>query len=509
MPDVPKIVPHRLRTVGVQDALAATHPEADALTTFIEQALSPFEREGVLQHLALCADCRETVVLALPAMDETVLPAAVSLAEEETEVVLAQPSAAELQGREDRGQKREERKRRFAWPSFAWTPLRWATLAAGIAVAVFVVRPALERMNNEKSNTSVNSAKNHAPPPAGAPTAESQIASSAPRENAVAEGSAKSPEQSPVNAIVAGGGQQLVAGQLTTRSLTKPSVSPSNQEMHFAGNLARVPAGKASGESKGNDGDRSETVQVVAGGSLNETSPDSNTIAQNDGESGAQNDEVIVQSAPAVVKSKPPLDDTVVNGPPVVTQQITPPVNGRRNGRLQPTVPSPNGAPSSSVKAKEAGATAIMADSQAEIVPTDKSAGVAGVAFGRTTAASRAAISKQSAAWTITQGVLQRSVDGGQTWQAAARADHSLLCYASRGPEMWAGGEAGTLLHSIDNGATWSPVAVSFQGQPLDSAVTHIDVRGAAERGTAEVVLSTGDHQTWSSADGGKTWEKK
>jgi hypothetical protein len=218
----------------------------------------------------------------------------------------------------------------------------------------------------------------------------------------------------------------------------KPAVPPSDPEMHLAGNLARVPAGKSSGQSRSsgsrsNDGSRSDTVHVVAGGSLNEPSPDSNTIAQND----AQNGEVMVQSAPAVVKSKPPLDDT-----------------GRNTAAFPP-------------------------------------------------------VRKQSTTWTITQGVLQRSVDGGQTWQAAARAEHPLLCYANRGQEMWAGGEAGTLLRSSDNGATWNAVAVSYQGRSLDSAVTHIDVRGPAERGAAEVVVSTGDHQTWSTADGGKTWEKK
>jgi photosystem II stability/assembly factor-like uncharacterized protein len=124
-------------------------------------------------------------------------------------------------------------------------------------------------------------------------------------------------------------------------------------------------------------------------------------------------------------------------------------------------------------------------------------------------AASRAAIPMRSASWTITGGVLQRSIDNGQTWQTAARADHPLLCYASRGLEMWAGGEAGTLLHSFDNGAAWSPVAVFFQGQPLNSAITRIDVRDSAQRGAAEIILSTGDHQTLISVDDGKTWEKK
>ena len=85
-----------------------------------------------------------------------------------------------------------------------------------------------------------------------------------------------------------------------------------------------------------------------------------------------------------------------------------------------------------------------------------------------------------------------------------ARADRALLCYGQRGQEVWAGGQAGRLLHSIDNGTTWSAVAVSFNGQSLSSDVTNLDMRG-----TAGVVLSTDTHEIWSSSDGGKTWEKK
>jgi hypothetical protein len=471
MPDLPKIVPHRLRTATVANALAATHPEADALTAFIEQMLSPSEREGVLQHLALCADCREAVVLALPAMDEAIVLASVSEAEAEEDAVVAvsRSSTADGRGREAGGQENEnekEQRSRFRWPSFAWTPLRWATLAASVALAVLVVRPALER-RNEKPNASFNSARNSAPAPAERPAAESQIASNVSRENAMAGGAAKNPTQGPVNglannnakivassprredgvpssAIVAGGDEQVLPDSMTARHVTNQHASPSIPGMQLADNKTRT-------QTK--DDSKSETVEIVAGGSLKEPSPDSstpdsstpdsNTTAQNiatygatSGTTpGAQNDEVIVQSAPAVVKSKPPL-----------------PMN---------------------------------------------------------MAASRAAIPKQSATWTITQGVLQRSVDGGQTWQTAARADHPLLCFASRGLEMWAGGEAGTLLHSNDGGATWSVVAMPLQGQPLDSAVIHIDVHAPAQSGAAEIVLSTADHQTLISVDGGKTWTKK
>ena len=106
--------------------------------------------------------------------------------------------------------------------------------------------------------------------------------------------------------------------------------------------------------------------------------------------------------------------------------------------------------------------------------------------------------------WMIAAGVLQRSMDSGQSWQPALHADHPLLCYASHDQDVWVGGSVGTLFHSVDGGVTWLPVQPSIKSQPLTSDITRIDVRAPAE-----VVISAGDHEIWSSADNGKTWEKK
>jgi hypothetical protein len=114
--------------------------------------------------------------------------------------------------------------------------------------------------------------------------------------------------------------------------------------------------------------------------------------------------------------------------------------------------------------------------------------------------------------WVIIGGVLQRSVDSGQSWQNVLRTDHPLLCYASHEEDVWAGGQAGTLFHSADGGATWVQVQPSIKAQQLSSDVTHIDVRGDVrgdERGPAEIAISTSNNGIWSSADGGKTWQKK
>jgi hypothetical protein len=128
--------------------------------------------------------------------------------------------------------------------------------------------------------------------------------------------------------------------------------------------------------------------------------------------------------------------------------------------------------------------------------------------------------------WAIKAGVLQRSLDSGQSWQVALHADYPLLCYASHNEDVWTGGQAGTLFHSANSGVTWVQVQPSIKGRQLSSDITHIDVRNAEvrdddlrgnmrdelrgnARGPAEILLSTTNNDIWSSADSGKTWTKK
>jgi len=112
--------------------------------------------------------------------------------------------------------------------------------------------------------------------------------------------------------------------------------------------------------------------------------------------------------------------------------------------------------------------------------------------------------------WAITAGVLQRSLDSGQSWQSALRPDHPLLCYATHGADVWTGGQAGTVFHSADGGVTWVQMQPSIKGQQLSADVTHIDIDVDVDvRGPAEVIVFTSNNETWSSTDGGKTWDKK
>jgi hypothetical protein len=140
-------------------------------------------------------------------------------------------------------------------------------------------------------------------------------------------------------------------------------------------------------------------------------------------------------------------------------------------------------------------------------------------------AATLASTAKQSLAphvtWAIKAGVLQRSLDGGQSWQDALHADHPFLCYASHDEDVWTGGQAGTLFHSADNGVTWVQVQPSIKARQLSSDITHIELRNIELRNNelrgnlrddarpAEIIVSTRNNEIWSSADDGKTWDRK
>jgi photosystem II stability/assembly factor-like uncharacterized protein len=109
-----------------------------------------------------------------------------------------------------------------------------------------------------------------------------------------------------------------------------------------------------------------------------------------------------------------------------------------------------------------------------------------------------------SAQWSLAQGRLQRSVDAGTTWQIALQLERPLLSFGTRGGDVWAGGQGGTLFHSTDSGTTWTMVQPSTKSESLKSDIVAIDVHGPAE-----IVLSTSGNESWSTADAGKTWDKK
>jgi hypothetical protein len=395
MNEVPKIVYDRLRVAPPEQALSDVaasergHPDANLLTAFAEQALSATERDDVLQHLALCEDCREVLVLALPATDAT-----------ETAPIAAQTES----DRVTRISTRPER----TWLTMLVRPsMRWAALAAGVVVAasILLVHPG-------KLNQSISSTVNQQ-----APTATATPASSSP----VASLSSNQIVTNAIDDTRSSSGPLLSKQQLPKKPAAERAVAP----------IPRAESGMLLADNKSNPG-----LAANPSAAPLSTTGSTETVAVEiapsfEGSQMARND------APAIQKAKPALQETEATEAKTLTHNVT---------------------------------------------------------------------------WTITAGILQRSVDNGQNWQNAFHTDHLLLCYASHGKDVWTGGQAGIIFHSVDNGITWVQVRPSVKDQKLSSDITRIDIRGDDIRSDVnapiKIIVSTSNNQVWTSADEGNTWQR-
>ena len=455
MTEVPKIVYDRLRAALPEQA----HPDADLLTAFAEQALSAAEREGVLQHLALCEDCRDVVALSLPAAD------------------IAPPQTADENGVRttvSQAGSRAPRKLSLAWPT-----LRWAALAAGavVAAAVLLVHPG---KLNQATPPSVNQQVATAAPPASSPKiASSSVPSSSVPSSPIATSPtdqsaffAKTDEAQPKSELQLS--KKLKAGQVVMSSPQAESgrLLADNKKDSGQADKLSAPADRTRAFDYDARSSQAATETVAVSGATaavsREPSAENALVARNE---TPRND------APAIEKAKPALQE----------------MEGSEEQKAQAAaVPGP-----AKSLARNVMSTARLAS---PANPTQA----------------------HHVTWAITGGVLQRSVDSGQSWQDALHADHPLLCYASRDEDVWAGGQAGTLFHSANSGVTWAQVQPSVKARQLSSDITHIEVRNNEVRNEelrrdlrydarrpGEILLSTSNNEIWSSADGGKTWAKK
>ena len=446
MTEVPKIVYDRLRAARSRRALSEetapepAHPDADLLTAFAEQALSATERDDVLEHLALCKDCREAIALALPAEDI----GAPRIADKTEEVRATGPRAGA--------------------PAphnliLAWPHLRWAALATAVVVvaAVLLVRPG--KLNQAKLPSANPQIATNLPPATGAQSASPTIPSpmaAAPIGQPAGSASADVARRKSELRL----SKKLKAGQVATPSFQGESgmlraeneIADNKKDSREADKVSAAPSAGA----------RVLDYNAPSIPSTNETVEVNTASAVVETESSAVNVQIAQNNAPAIAKAKPAPQTETSQQQSVISANVAElPLNGR-NVASMAKLAAPSGA-------------------------------------ARTRAFT----------WTITAGVLQRSLDSGRSWQNALHADHPLLCYAAHDEDVWTGGQAGTLFHSVDGGITWVRVQPSVKGQQLSSDVTHISVSHIDGRGPTEVVVSTSNNDFWSSADGGTTWERK
>jgi hypothetical protein len=331
--------------------------------------------------------------------------------------------------------------------SFAWPSLRWAALAAGVVVAasLLLIRPG--KLNQSTPPSISQQVATTAQP---VPSTSTQIAS-------LPVASAPTPAPIVQSASPAGTDETRPKSELQLSKKLKP-VTPSLQvepgmflaDNKLAGNKKEsVQEGKSPREVPETDEVSSATPDTAA------TSFHGSLIARNEG----------------------------------------PPIENAKIEKAKPALPAMQVMDANAQQTSEEAVTPAPA-------PLHASAAASAPKVARPLAAGQALT--RHVAWAITAGVLQRSLDSGQTWESALRPDHPLQCYAAHGTDVWTGGQAGALFHSADGGVTWVLVQPAVKGQQLSADITHIDVSSPVK-----VIVSTNNNETWSSADGGNTWEKK
>lgn len=126
---------------------------------------------------------------------------------------------------------------------------------------------------------------------------------------------------------------------------------------------------------------------------------------------------------------------------------------------------------------------------------------------GRPTAAAKIK-GLEAQQWSITaEGKLQHAVSGrpeGAVWQPVTISEGVIFRVVNAtGADVWAGGNAGALFHSVDNGEHWKRVTPAEGSRQLSGDITALSATGKL-REIVRVYTST--HETWTSMDAGLTW---
>ncbi|HEV2382198.1 MAG TPA: YCF48-related protein [Terriglobia bacterium] len=101
-------------------------------------------------------------------------------------------------------------------------------------------------------------------------------------------------------------------------------------------------------------------------------------------------------------------------------------------------------------------------------------------------------------------GIVEKSLDGGRTWQiVTVAAGVQLRAVFALGQDIWAGGAAGSLFHSGDGGQHWSAIGVSNGSTTLSSDIVEIQFADAVH---GSVRASNGER--WITSDGGQHWQQ-
>lgn len=462
MDPLPKIVRDRMQAAAKPEA----HPDANLLAAFAENSLREAERSQVLEHLAGCADCRGVVAVSLPEFEMADVMPAVAM--------LAAPKAA----------------------SFRFQPrmlLRWGALAACVIVgAVMIIH---RQTGNNASSALVTSKQETA-------TAELKAAQ---EQQSVTEKKSSDSEGDLFAKLEPGAKSEArremqAAPSVRQRMLDKPITGRGEglgtgigpvAGVGSAGGIGAGAAGAVSTPTRGtNERDFYALSQVVA-----PPPPAPATVAQPAVES-SKSANLGLFKAPA--KSEVAADKAL--NIPVANETVT-----VEAGPAQVTTQSASVSESKLAKAKtknDAGFRDKIQEETANIVTAQSNAKY----LGDEKDVLRSGVRFPIARWTLSpKGELLRSLDLGESWHPVEVAPKVVFRALSvSGREVWAGGARGVLYHSADGGEHWLQIKPVADGHALSGDITGIEFTDV-QHGK----VTTENHETWITVDGGPNWQKK
>jgi hypothetical protein len=487
MEQLPKIVHQRLQAT----APAGVHPDPDLLTAFAEKSLTERERTQVLQHLGLCADCRQVVALAMPEMLE--------------------PSAIPA---------------RTQW--FSWPVLRWGALAACVVVVSAAVTLHYERRESAERVVAPSTPAPAAPAPVPPETLalQGQVSQQLDQKLA-AKITPPSPFQSDRDELTAG---KLAKQREDTaaRSAAIPSVSKSFEVAGVGDRLA-----ENNPQRLGQKGIDQGVIDQLKRQPKNEQTKDEQSKA------GQLNDNRLATARADAITT----DATRTDELKAANKPATVPLE-----QMAASAPAPAPAPAPAAESKSVDKEAqakppgenpgsvfgsvtetVTVEAEATQIQTSQaSVGRGKKAKKKLKNESREQVESAAAAeqnlpmvgrnvsnlttptkiapsWTVSsEGAVQRSFDSGKTWQTIPVVGNVVFrALAANDADVWAGGGAGALYHSSDAGEHWTQIKPVADGKPLTADILTVQFSDALHGS-----LTTADRETWTTSDAGQTWHK-
>jgi Photosynthesis system II assembly factor YCF48 len=471
MPELSQLVRQRLSA----RVAAGDHPDADTLTAYTEQLLSAGERKRVLEHVAVCGECRDVLTLSLPQTVET-LPV----------LALAAP------------------RRGWRWKSALGLAASLATLAVITTVIVELPRGPASFQSAQQSATPAN--------PTGSDNLNSAAKAAQPESATPNSVVADERRATPSRPAESGVTVPRIAGNVVTMRSAPAPTSPTG--VTTAAVNSSIPA---VAEARLPERDYLNKQMFDAGQGGNEAVPSVAEIpaAPLPGLAQTQLSPPLSSNAPLSFAELSPQTE---NGKMLPSQQLPHPPNNHFGLGLVPNLPALGrkaeakaGALARRTLAIPPGAltfsamesNALNPSREDQVQSADANKAQAGdldqssafsqraLAGGQTFSASLAA------AWKVSGGRLLKSTDS-TNWNAGyGPGDIDFTVVASRGANIWAGGANAELVHSADGGATWDRITL---GASAAGSITIIEFGGS------NVHVKSSSGQEWSSQDGGKTW---